>query len=197
MFQLLLITDPEAPRGLVASVRAALGGADERCAVQLRAKALAPEALLPIARELRALTHAAGVKLLINGSLEVARAVGADGVHLPEAGLTPVAARSALPKGAILGVSCHDPAGLLRAADAGADYATLSPVFDSPNKGPALGIERFTDWTRHARLPVLALGGVQARHKAELRAAGASGLAVISAVFGAPDPAAAVRELLT
>ncbi|HKP56952.1 MAG TPA: thiamine phosphate synthase, partial [Polyangiales bacterium] len=105
MFELLLITDPGARGGIVASVRAALGGADRRCAVQLRAKALSPAELLPIALELRALTREAGVALLINGSLEVAQACGADGLHLPEAGLTPAAARTALGPHALLGVS--------------------------------------------------------------------------------------------
>jgi thiamine-phosphate pyrophosphorylase len=197
VFELLLITDPAAPGGIVASVRAALPGADARCAVQLRAKALGPPALLPIARELRAITRDAGLSLLINGSLEIAQAVDADGLHLPESGISPIAARAALGPRALLGVSCHDPAGLARAADGGADYATLSPVFDSPNKGPALGIERFSAWTSAARLPVFALGGVKARHAPQLKAAGARGLAVISAVFGAPDPAAAVHELLS
>jgi thiamine-phosphate pyrophosphorylase len=111
--------------------------------------------------------------------------------------MAPADARAALGPRAWLGVSCHDPSGLRRAADGGADYATLSPVFDSPNKGPALGIERFAAFARAAPLPVFALGGVQARHAEQLRAAGARGLAVISAVFGAADPAAAVRALLS
>jgi thiamine-phosphate pyrophosphorylase len=199
-FELLLITDPAAPLGLVGSVKAALAGLDAehaaRVAVQLRSKEFSTEALLEAARELRALTNYVGVKLLINGDLEVARASGADGVHLPEQGPTPAEARALLEPTALVGASCHAPDGLDRVAKAGADYATLSPVFDSPGKGNPLGLDQFTAWTRAARLPVFALGGVTAAQAPTLRRAGASGIAVIGAAFRARDPATAVRELL-
>lgn len=197
MFELLLITDPAAPRGLVGSVRAALeGGSSGRVAVQLRAKHLPPAELLPLARELRAVTRRRGALFFVNEHIDIARASGADGVHLPEAGPQPSAARAQLGPSALIGASCHDPAGLDRAASGGADFATLSPVFESPNKGEPLGLDRFTDWVRATRLPVFALGGIRAEHTRALKCAGASGVAVISAVFQAPDPAAAVRALL-
>jgi len=198
-FELLLITDPAAPLGLIGSVRAALAGLTSpatRVAVQLRAKELPREVVVTAAHELRALTRAAGVALLVNGDIELARDCAADGVHLPETGVTVETARVQLGAAALIGRSCHDPAGLARAAEGGASYATLSPVFESPGKGPPLGLERFAEWTRATRLPVIALGGVRARHAAALKRAGASGLAVISAVFAAPEPARAVRELL-
>ena len=215
MFELLLITDPSAPRGLVGSVAAALDGQPPgRLAVQLRAKAPAsarvrttptppaseapepPARLLALARDLRSLTRNAGIPLLINGSLSLAEEVCADGVHLPELGPSPAEARARLGAGAIIGVSCHAPARLALAAEGGASFATLSPVYPSPGKGEPLGLARFAAWTGEAKLPVFALGGVTAAHALELRRAGASGLAVISAVFGAPEPAAAVRALL-
>lgn len=203
LFELLLITDPAAPRGLIGSVRTALAGVPasdaQRVAVQLRAKHLPRQAVVDLARELRSLTRDAGVQLLINGEIELARASGADGVHLPEAGPSPrpcSTARAQLGAAALVGVSCHDPAGLTRAAQGGASYATLSPVFHSPGKGTPLGLPRFADWTLTARLPVFALGGVNAASAAALKRAGASGLAVIGAVFAASDPARAVHELL-
>lgn len=199
-FELLLITDPAVPRGLVGSVRAALAAlasADAaRVAVQLRAKVLPRDDLKQAARELREITREAGVSLLINGDVDLARECGSDGVHLPESGLSPRAARLQLGAAAWLGVSCHDSAGLARAADGGASYATLSPVFESPGKGAPLGLERFSEWSGAARLPVIALGGVTAESAAQLRAAGAAGVAVIRSVLGAPDPAYALRELL-
>jgi thiamine-phosphate pyrophosphorylase len=198
-FELLLITDPAAPLGLIGSVRAALAGLTSpatRVAIQLRAKELPREVVVTAGHELRALTRAAGVALLVNGDIELARDCAADGVHLPETGVTVETARVQLGAAALIGRSCHDPAGLARAAEGGASYATLSPVFESPGKGPPLGLERFAEWTRQAPLPVIALGGVRARHAAALKRAGASGLAVISAVFAAADPARAVRELL-
>lgn len=197
-FELLLITLPAAPLGVIGSVAAALEGlpANHRVAVQLRARDLPRDALAQAARELRAITRAAGALLLINGDVELAGACAADGVHLPEAGPPPLAARAQLGPAALIGRSCHDPVGLALAARDGATYATLSPVFESPGKGPALGLKRFAEWTRAATLPVIALGGVTAHHAPALKLAGASGLAVISAVFAAPDRARAARELL-
>lgn len=198
MFDLLLITDPRAPLGLVGSVRAALEGAPHgRLAVQLRAKTLGAGELLTCAHELRALTRTAGVLLLINDRADVAALCGADGVHLPEAGLSARAARSALGPHALIGASCHDAHGLARAAEAGsASYATLSPVFAVADKAPALEVKGFGALVREAALPVYALGGIRAEHLAQLRAAGARGVAVISAVFASPHPAQAVRALL-
>ena len=197
MFELLLITDPAARSGIAGSVSAALEGAPgERVAVQLRAKDLPAAELASTARVLREHTRRAGALLIVNGSLDLAREVGADGVHLPEGGPSPSEARDRLGPAAIIGVSCHAPARLALAADGGATFATLSPVYASPGKGAPLGVTRFAAWTRAGTLPVFALGGVTAANVNELRRAGASGLAVISAVFGSADPARAVRELL-
>jgi thiamine-phosphate pyrophosphorylase len=199
-FELLLITDPAARLGLVGSVEAALEGLRPeqaaRVAVQLRAKEMSPEALRDAARALRVLTRDVGVKLLINGNLEVARESGADGVHLPERGPGAAEARARLGAAAIIGASCHDPVSLDRAAQGGADYATLSPVFESPGKGTPLGVERFAEWACAARLPVFALGGVTVARAGAVLAAGASGVAVIGAVFRAVDAGAVVREFL-
>jgi thiamine monophosphate synthase len=97
---------------------------------------------------------------------------------------------------ALIGVSCHDAAGLAAAASGGATFATLSPVFPSPNKGKPLGLPSFSALVRAANLPIYALGGVAVQEARALKAAGASGLAVISAVFSSQDPAAAVAGLL-
>jgi thiamine-phosphate pyrophosphorylase len=199
-FELLGITDPAARRGLVGSVQAALEGLTPaeaaRVAVQLRAKEMPREALGDVARTLRALTRERGVKLLINGDVELARARDADGVHLPERGWSVEEARARLGAAAIIGASCHDQAALERAAEGGANYATLSPVFESPGKGPPLGVERFAEWVSAAKLPVFALGGITVERVRAVRAAGASGIAVIGAVFSAAEPARAVRDLL-
>jgi thiamine-phosphate pyrophosphorylase len=199
-FQLLLITDPAAQLGLVGSVRAALHELTReqaaRVAVQLRAKEWAAEALCEAARELRVITRGAGAKLLINGDVDVARENGADGVHLPERSVSATEARERLGATAIVGVSCHDVTGLERAASGGADYATLSPVFESPGKGAPLGVERFEAWVRAVRVPVFALGGVTVERVRVVREAGASGIAVIGAVFRAEDPEREVRNLL-
>jgi len=197
VFDLYLITGGSPPDALGAAVREALRlAAPGRVAIQLRAKQLVSRDLLELARTLRDITRELGAPLFINDRVDIARIVSADGVHLPERGLPIAAARAVLGASAQIGVSCHDAAGLARAAAQGANFATLSPVFDTPDKGPALGVARFTGLVAQAGLPVYALGGVRPEHAAQLAACGAAGLAAISMVFGATDPAAATAQCL-
>jgi thiamine-phosphate pyrophosphorylase len=195
LFDLLLITD-EAP-GLCERVTRALERAPRgRVAVQLRHKSLPADALLELARELRAITHAAGAPLLVNDRVDVALAIDADGIHLPERGLPGDVARALLPAGRVVGRSCHDAYGLERAAREGADYATLAPVFTVPGKGRPLGVPAFGRLCRQASIPVFALGGITAAHTSELRVAGARGVAVMRSVLGTADPATQLEGLL-
>lgn len=197
MFTLYLITDGGAAADTLRVVEAALRGAPPgRVCVQLRAKQQPAADQLSLAHALRAICHASGAKLLVNDRVDVALAVAADGVHVPERGLPLSAARQLLGPSALIGVSCHDARGLESAARGGADFATLSPVFASPGKGEPLGVTRFAAFTAASALPVYALGGVTAQHGPQLRAAGAHGLAAISAISAAPEPAAAVRSFL-
>lgn len=195
MLCLYLITDGDAPESIPSAVAAALSCAPPgRVAVQLRAKRSDERTLLELARALRRETQLRGAKLLINEHIDIARRVGADGVHLPERSIPASEARERLGPSACIGVSCHDADGLARAR--GASFACLSPVFASPGKGEPLGLPRFHELVEHAELPVFALGGVRPERAAALRAAGAAGLAVISAVFAQPDPARAVASFL-
>jgi thiamine-phosphate pyrophosphorylase len=196
-FALYLVTDGSAPLKLTAAVSDALRDvAPGRVAVQLRDKKLEGRALHDLALELRTITRERGCALLINDRVDIARAVQADGVHLPEHGVSIEAARMLLGETAWIGKSCHDLHGLRHAADSGADLAVLSPVFESPRKGATLGVERFGELTREVAMPVYALGGIRIDNASQLRGSGAAGLAVISAVFEARDRAAAVNELL-
>jgi thiamine-phosphate pyrophosphorylase len=167
-----------------------------RIAVQLRDKDASDRRLLRAGRALRAITSRRQAELLLNGRADLARALGADGVHLPETGVGPQAVRELLGPHARIGVSCHDAEGLARAAAGGADYVTLGPLGPVAGKGAPLGWERFAEWTARCPLPVLALGGVGPENVAEVIAAGGAGIAVIRAVYRQADPAAAVRHLL-
>jgi thiamine-phosphate pyrophosphorylase len=151
-------------------------------AVQLREKDLDDRALFALARTARALLPPPRL-LLVNGRADVALAAGADGVHLPAAGL-PLAPlrRLAAERGRLLllGRSTHTLAEVEAARDEGADYATFGPVWATPGKGPPSGV----DGLRRAAalgLPVLALGGVDAGRLAAAAAAGARGAAAIRA----------------
>jgi thiamine-phosphate pyrophosphorylase len=201
--ELLILTEPiDTPAAIgsqVQCIRTALegaAGASHRVAVQLRAKALATRHLHTLGQSLREVTRRAGVALLVNGRADVAHAVFADGVHLPEGGLRPADVRRVLGEGALVGVSAHDGAALAAAAADGADYATLGPFAPTPGKGPPLAEDAFATMVRIAALPVLALGGVNGSNAAHALRAGAHGVAVIRAVTRAADPAAAVRALL-
>jgi thiamine-phosphate pyrophosphorylase len=193
-----LITDRARAADLPARVAAAIAGLPPgRVAIHLREKDLGGRALLALARSLAAVCRAAGQALLVNDRLDVAVAAGADGVHLPAAGVPVGGARRWLGPAALVGVSCHSAAEVCRAREAGASYATLSPIYDTPSKrpfGPPLGLDPLVDAARSG-LPVIALGGVRPDRVAEVFAAGAHGVAAIRAWLDGPDPAAAVRAL--
>jgi thiamine-phosphate pyrophosphorylase len=193
-----LITDRRLAPDLAARLELALAGAPPGLvAVHLREKDLPGGALLALARRLLPVVRRRGQVLLVNDRLDVALAAGADGLHLPAAGLPPAAARARLGPAALLGVSCHGAADVRRARDGGATFATFSPVWDTPSKrafGPPVGLAALAE-AAGLGLPLVALGGVTAASAAEARAAGAAGVAVIRAWLEGPDPAAAVRAL--
>jgi len=162
-----------------------------RSALLLRDSLASTRALLAAARDLRPIVGC----LLISDRPDVAVLADADGVHLPERGLDPRAVRQILGPDRLVGVSRHDEAGVVAAFAAGADYATLSPIWESPGKGPPLGTAILTDVARAGVGPVLALGGVDSKRARLAVRAGAAGVAVARAVTGAPDPAAALEAI--
>lgn len=197
--RLHLITDRRLVASLPERAAAALAGLPPRTvAVHLREKDLGGRELLALARRLRAACAAAGQLLFVNDRLDVALAAEADGVHLPSAGVPVADARRLLGPGRLLGVSCHSRPDVERAAAGGADYATFSPIFDTPSKrryGAPLGVAALRE-AAAVGLPLIALGGIDAGNAPEVRAAGAAGVAAIRAWLAADDPAAAVRALL-
>ena len=193
-----LVSDRRLAPDLPAAARAALAGLPPRtAAVQLREKDLPARDLLDLARALRRVCAGAGQALLVNDRIDVALAAGADGVHLPAAGIPPAEARRLLGAERLVGVSCHGAEEVARALREGADFATFGPVFETPSKrawGPPLGLERLRQAAAMG-LPLVGLGGIDAARAAEVRAAGAAGVGVIRAWLETDDPAAAVRRL--
>lgn len=197
-FHLYLITDRlQVPDGdLPRAVAHALAGGVR--AVQLREKDLSARDLYPLARELRAVTRRAGARLLINDRVDVALAVEADGVHLGGGSLPVKAARHILGPGRLIGVSTHAVAEVQAARADGADFATFGPVFFTPSKaafGAPVGLERLRAACA-GPLPIFALGGVTDERVPDLLAAGAAGVACISAILAAPSPEAAAAAFL-
>jgi thiamine-phosphate pyrophosphorylase len=180
-------------------VAAALRGLPSRtAAVQLREKDLGGRALLQLARALRRVCDEAGQLLLVNDRLDVALEAGADGVHLPAAGVPVADARRLLGPAALLGRSCHSLAEVQAARADGADYATFSPIFETPSKaefGVPIGLASLLE-AAEVGLPLVALGGITLENASSVRGAGAAGVAAIRAWLVGDDPAASVRALL-
>lgn len=194
---LLAITDRRAARAsLLEIAEACLAGGCRW--LSLREKDLPHAERVALLRRLVAIGRPYGACVTVHEDVAAAQAAGAAGVHLP-AGGSPAAARATLGDGALIGVSAHDYDDIVRAETAGADYVTLSPIFETASKpgyGPALGLDELADLAAKSAIPVLALGGVDAGQAAACLAAGAAGVAVMGAVMAAADPRAATSALI-
>lgn len=167
-------------------------------AIQLREKDLGGRALVELARALRRVTTAAGARLFVNDRVDVALAVGADGVHLGGGALSP-AEVAALAPGLAIGLSTHSVAEVARAgADGDVTFVVFGPVFDTPAKrdlGRApVGLAALARATA-SPIPVVALGGIEVTRAGECAGAGAHGVAGIRFVLGAGDPTRALGEI--
>jgi thiamine-phosphate pyrophosphorylase len=172
----------------------------------VREKDLDTLALISLAARVVVAAQPTCARVLINGDVDAALAVDAHGVHLPQSlsvghsvADSVAAARDKLTAIRMIGVSAHSPAEARAAEEAGADYITLSPIFETASKpgyGPALGTDALRA-AAAAAIPVLALGGVSPANAGACMAAGAAGIAVMGSVMGAQSPEAAVRDLLT
>ena len=171
--------------------------------MQLRERQLAGRALLELAAELAAAARRAAaarggtVRIVVNRRIDVALALGLDGVHLGFDALDPARARALLGTGRLVGVSAHAASEVAAAAHGGASYAHLAPIFAPLSKASErapLGLAALGA-ARHAGIPVLAQGGLDASNAGAAIASGAAGIAVTGAVLGAADPGAAARRL--
>ncbi len=199
MWGVYLVTDRRqaAGRDVVAVVEEALRAG--LAAVQLREKDLDARDLFRLAEQLLALTRSAGAALLVNDRVDVVLALNADGVHLTRRSLPPTEARRLLGPEKLIGLSCHSLADVQEAATGGADFLVVGPMFATPSKaqyGPPLPIEVLHQARAACQLPLLAIGGIKATQAPSVVAAGADGVAVVSAIMAAPEPGAATAELL-
>lgn len=194
---LLLVTDRRQARRRLTDIVAAALEAGCRW-VSLREKDLPRDEQVLLARALMPMAHAKGAKLMLHGEAALARLAGADGVHLPS-GSDPTAARTLLGPGKLLGVSIHTATEVEAIDSSLVDYALAGPAFETASKpgyGPEIGRKGLFAITRAARVPVLAIGGINTARVAELVAAGAAGVAVMGGVMRAVDPAQEVGALI-
>lgn len=193
---LLVISDRSQARRPLPEIAAAAFRAGCRW-FSLREKDLPEGERRLLLRELVALGRCCGATVMAHEDTAAVVAAGAGGVHLPGGG-DPLAARRLLPQ-RLIGVSAHTPEEAAAQLAAGADYATLSPIFLSASKpgyGPAVGLDALAEAARRAPGPIVALGGVDEQNVAACLAAGAQGIAVMGEVMRAADPEAVVSRLL-
>lgn len=196
-FRLYVIIDRAAAgdRDLVEVASAAIrGGAD---VLQLRDKAASPRQFLKVAERLRSVTRRAGIPLIINDRVEIAHAVGADGVHLGQDDLPLAAARRLLGSGCLIGQSTHTLEQARAAEAEGADYLGCGPIFPTPTKPDygSVGTALIGQVMQAVRIPVVCIGGIDHSTVAQVVRAGAERIAVVRAVCAATDPEAAARDL--
>jgi thiamine-phosphate pyrophosphorylase len=195
---LYLVTDRDLCGGrpldeiVLAAVR---GGA---ACVQLREKNLSTRSFVEEARSIKALLTPFQVPLIINDRIDVALAVGAEGVHIGQEDMPYPLARVILGRGIIIGLSVETWDDVEQAEEWEVDYLGVSPVFETPTKTDTRGswglggIARIRAYSRH---PLIAIGGLNGTNAGAAMQAGADGIAVVSAICAAPDPFLASREL--
>jgi thiamine-phosphate pyrophosphorylase len=194
---LLLVTDRrQARRPLADIVAAAIEGGCRW--VSLREKDLPEDEQVPLARTLSAIAHSRGARVTVHGESALGTLAAVDGVHLPS-GSDPKAARALLGAGKLLGVSIHTVPEAEAIDPTAVDYALAGPAFETvskPGYGPEIGRKGLAEMARAARVPLLAIGGINTARIAEVIAAGCAGVAVMGGVMRAADPAREVRALL-
>ncbi len=199
VYRLCVITDPQLGHGLshLEIARQAIEGGAPM--IQLRDKRAGPGQLLPQARQMARLCRDRGVRFIVNDRLDLALAADADGVHLGQDDLPPKAARARLGAGKILGVSTHSLEQAVRAAEEGADYLGIGPIFPTATKSTGyepVGCDAIRQLRSRIDLPLLAIGGITLINVGEVIRAGAAGVAVISAIIDDCDIARATQAFL-
>lgn len=182
-------------------VQAAIdGGVD---VVQLREKDMSARERYELGLDLREMTREADVALIVNDRVDIAQAIDADGVHLGDADLPVEVARGVLGEDATIGRSVSFREDARAAQRAGADYLGVGAIYATGSKDDideeeyAIGPDRLESIVAAVDIPVVGIGGVDASNAGDVAAAGADGVAVITAITGADDPEAATRTLRT
>lgn len=173
------------------------GGVD---VIQLREKDCPARTRYTLGHDILELVDGTDVTFIVNDRIDIARAIGADGVHLGDEDLPIRIAREQLGADAIIGRSVSTTEDAQAAEAAGADYLGVGSIYttDSKDTDPAetdIGLETITAIRRHVDIPIYAIGGITTENAADVAAAGATGVAVITAITMADDPAEATQQL--
>jgi len=196
--QLYLVLDPDLVAGdPLEAARAAMRGGVTM--LQLRAKHRTDREILALAEPLADICRREGVPFLVNDRLDLALACGADGVHLGVDDLPLAHARRLGGSTLIIGYSPESDEQIRAAAENGASYLGIGPVFATSTKGDAgepLGVAEFARRHQLSGLPAVGIGGISVQNAGKVMEAGADGVAVVSAILAHPHPRQATAELL-
>ena len=169
------------------------GGAD---AIQLREKTISDSEFISLAGEVRDITTKRGSLLIINDRVHIAREINADGVHLGQHDMCALEARNIIGKEKIIGVSTHSITQAKQAQKDGADYIAIGPIYPTSTKGhePSVGIEIIHEISEAVSIPIIAIGAITLENLDEVLKAGASRIAVCSAIIGSKDIYSSTRQ---
>ena len=197
-YSLYLVTDRGLARGRATLdiVKAAVrGGAT---CVQLREKDCSTLEFIQQALSIKEFLSTHGVPLIINDRLDVAQAVGANGVHLGQTDMPLDMAKAIVGDAMIIGVSAESLEDAIAAEKGGADYLGVSPIYATPTKidtAPPLGLEGLQQIRNAVKIPLVGIGGLNKNNSADVIRHGADGVAVVSAIVAAENPETAAGEL--
>jgi len=166
--------------------------------IQFRDKEMEDSEAIEVCRKIYELTKKKGIPFIVNDRVEVAKIVKADGVHLGQEDQSLDFARKILNQNQIIGISVETVEQAIKAEKEGADYLGVGPIYTTATKldaGRELGVARLKEIKEAVNIPVIAIGGINENNLEEVLKVGADGVAIISAVVGAPDITQACRKL--
>ena len=197
-YSLYLVTDRRLAKGRTTLdiIRAAVQGG-VTC-VQLREKTCPTREFITTALTIREFLQVRGIPLIINDRVDVAQAVGADGVHLGQSDMPLGLARALVNDSMLIGISVESLEEAVQAEAGGADYLGVGPIYPTPTKADAatpLGLQGLRAIRQAVSLPLVSIGGLNLQNAAPVIHHGADGIAVVSAIVAAADPEQAAQEL--
>lgn len=200
ILKLYLVLDPDLCGGFDGMIQTAKDAAQAGATVvQLRAPDWKKRRLAACGRELLKVLRPLGVPLIVNDHVDIAVAIGADGVHVGQDDLSPEDCRRQMPEGMILGLSVSNLEEVRNVDPALVDYVGIGPIHSTstkPDAAPAIGFDGLRAIVATSLCPSVAIGGIKTRDISEVLASGTDGIAVVSAICGQPDPSVATRNLL-
>lgn len=167
--------------------------------VQLREKISSTREFIEQAIAIRDFLRFRDIPLIINDRLDVALAVGADGVHLGQNDMLLAMARSIVKDAMFIGISTNSLEDAVAAEKGGADYLGVGPIYATPTKtdtAPVLGLDGLEKIRKNVKIPLVTIGGMNHRNAAQVIRKGADGIAVVSAIVAAKDPEKVSRDLM-